>query len=231
MGATLLAAPPKDPIVKVALLPAKPLTLAKTRLGTLLDDDERMRVAAAMFADVLHALGAAHGLDAVVVVTADATLAARARAAGAVVVDEGAPRGLNGAVALGTDTAMRLGATTAVVVLSDVPLVEPADIDELLAKAPPHGALVVPSKEGTGTNAMLRQPPSVFAPCFGGRSLERHVAAAERARIACAIARNPRLELDLDTPEDLRAFAAHASATETYREVRRLGTAMLRTSV
>lgn len=216
--------------MKVALLPAKPLTLAKTRLGTLLDDDERMRVAAAMFTDVLRALGAARSLDAVVVVTADATLAARARSAGAVVVDEGTPRGLNGAVSLGTDAAVRLGATTALVVLSDVPLVEPADIDELLAKAPAHGALVVPSKEGTGTNAMLRQPPSVFAPCFGGRSLERHVAAAERARIACAIVRNVRLELDLDTPEDLRTFADRASATETYREVRRLDTAMLRPS-
>jgi len=216
--------------VKVALLPAKPLPLAKTRLGTLLDDDERMRVAGAMFADVLRALGAARGLDAVVVITADAALAARARLAGAVVVDEGTPRGLNGAVSLGTDAAVRLGATTALVVLSDVPLVEPADIDELLSKAPTHGALVVPSKEGTGTNAMLRQPPSVFAPCFGGRSLERHVAAADRARIACEIVRNVRLELDLDTPEDLRTFAARASATETYREVLRLGAAMLRTS-
>jgi len=216
--------------VKVALLPAKPLPLAKTRLGTLLDDDERMRVAGAMFTDVLRALGAAHALDAVVVVTADMMLAARARVAGAVVVDEGTPRGLNGAVSLGTETALRLGATTVLVVLSDVPLVEAADIDELLARAPAQGALVVPSKEGTGTNAMLRQPPSVFPPCFGGRSLERHVAAAERARLPCEIVRNVRLELDLDTPEDLRTFAAHASATDTYREVLRLGAAVLRSN-
>ena len=200
----------------VALLPAKPLPLAKTRLGTLLDDDERMRVAGAMFSDVLRALRASHALDAVVVVTADMVLAARARAAGAVVVDEGTPRGLNGAVNLGTETAVRLGATSVLVVLSDVPLVEPTDIDELLHRAPAQSALVVPSKEGTGTNAMLRQPPSVFPPCFGGRSLERHVAAAQRARLACEIVRNARLELDLDTPEDLRTFAAHASATDTY---------------
>ena len=217
--------------MKVALLPAKPLPLAKTRLGTLLGDDERMRVAGAMFADVLRALGASHALDAVVVVTADMVLAARARAAGAVVVDEGTPRGLNGAVNLGTETAVRLGATSVLVVLSDVPLVEPADIDELLHRAPAQGALVVPSKEGTGTNAMLRQPPSVFPPCFGGRSLERHVAAAQRARLACEIVRNPRLELDLDTPEDLRTFAAHASATDTYHEVLRLGAVMLRSNV
>ena len=102
--------------MKVALLPAKPLPLAKTRLGTVLADAERMRVAEAMFSDVLRALTAARGLDAVVVVTADDHLATSARRVGAVLVDEGAPRGLNGAVGLGTEAAIRLGATSVLVV-------------------------------------------------------------------------------------------------------------------
>ena len=217
--------------MKVALLPAKPLPLAKTRLGSLLDDRARMAMAGAMFADVLRALSEASGLDAVVVITADPSLAARARRAGAVVVDEGSPRGLNGAVGFGTDAALRLGATSVLVVLSDIPLVLPTDIDEILARAPDHGALVVPSKEGTGTNAMLRQPPTIFSTCFGGRSLERHVAAAERCHLACEIVRSARIGFDLDTPEDLRTFASHESPTETYREVLRLGAATLRPSV
>ena len=215
--------------MKVALLPAKPLSLAKTRLASVLGDADRMRIAAAMFTDVLRALSGARSVDAVVVVTADATLSTRARGMGAVVVDEGEPRGLNGAVALGTTAAGRLGAEAVLVVLSDVPLATAADVDDLLLRGPAHGALVVPSKEGTGTNAMLRQPPTVFAPSFGGRSLERHVAAAERARIPCEIVRNPRVALDLDTPEDLRAFASTVSATETYRETLRLGTTAVRT--
>jgi len=217
--------------VKVALLPAKPLLSAKTRLGSLLDDQARMTLAGAMFADVLDALRGATGLDAVVVVTADATLAARAHRVGAMVIDEGAPRGLNGAVSLGTDAAVRLGASAVLVVLSDVPLVTSGDVDELLARAPRRGALVVPSKEGTGTNAMLRQPPTVFPPCFGGRSLERHVATAERADVPCEIVRSVRLGFDLDTPEDLRAFAALRSATATQRELLRLGAAAIRATV
>lgn len=217
-------------MVKVALLPAKPLPLAKTRLSPRLDDRERMAMAGAMFADVLCALNAATGLDAVVVVTADATLAERGKSAGAVVLDEGTPRGLNGAVALGTEFALRLGATSVLVLLSDVPLVLPTDIDELLARAPAHGALVVPSKEGTGTNAMFRQPPAIFPPCFGGRSLERHVAAAERCGLPCEIVRSARIGFDLDTPEDLQTFASRESATETYREILRLHASMLRPS-
>jgi 2-phospho-L-lactate guanylyltransferase len=217
-------------MVKVALLPAKPLLLAKTRLGSLLDDPERMAIAEAMFADVLRALSEASGLDAVVVVTADPILAARARHAGAAIVDEGTPQGLNGAVGIGTEAALRLGATSVLVMLSDIPLVLPADIDDLLIRAPGHGALVVPSKEGTGTNAMLRQPPTIFPSCFGGRSLERHVAAAERCHLACEIVRSARIGFDLDTPEDLRAFASHESPTETYRQALRLGAATLRST-
>ena len=225
----LLATPETD--VKVALLPAKPPVLAKTRLGPVLDDRDRMAIAAAMFGDVLQALRATPGLDATIVVTADDGLATRARHDGAIVVREGAPRGLNGAVALGTETAVKLGADTVLVVLSDLPLLTPADVTDLLARAPARGALVVPCKDGTGTNAMLRRPPTIFPPCFGGRSLERHVASAERLRVACEIVRSSRIAFDLDTPEDLRAFAALASATETQREIVRLGARVLRPTV
>src|SRR4051794_36296075 len=96
-GAPSTAAPLERPSVKVALLPAKLLSSAKTRLGAMLGDAERMTIAAAMFDDVLHALRRAAALDAVLVITADARLAARARQTGALVIDEGAPRGLNGA--------------------------------------------------------------------------------------------------------------------------------------
>lgn len=214
--------------MNVALLPAKPLSLAKTRLATLLDDAQRVAVATAMFDDVLRSVRESTALDAVVVVTADARLAAQARHHGALVVDEGSPRGLNGAVLLGTETAVRLGATSVLVLLSDVPLVTAADVDELMPRAPDRGALVVPSKEGTGTNAMLRRPPTLFPPCFGGSSLRRHVAAAERHGVACEIVRNPRIAFDVDTPADLRALAERHVDTETHRTLADLDVSGLR---
>jgi len=216
--------------VNVALLPAKPLSVAKTRLGTVLDDTDRAAVSSAMFDDVLAALVGARRLGAIIVVTADRRLAARARSTGAVVLDEGTPRGLNGAVALGTAASLALGAAAVLVVLTDIPLLQPADVDELFDRTPERGALLVPSKEGTGTNAMVRRPATIFPPRFGGRSLERHVAAAEHQRLPCEIWRNARIGFDVDTPEDLRAFATAESRTATYREVLRLGLVPLRPS-
>jgi 2-phospho-L-lactate guanylyltransferase len=209
--------------VQVAVVPAKLLSMAKTRLGPLLGDAERAAIAHAMFRDVLAALRGATAIDRVLVVTADDRLAASGRAGGAAIVDEGVPRGLNAAVTLGTDTAVRLGATAVAVVLSDVPFLRPGDVDELLARAPAAGIALVPSKEGTGTNAIVCRPGAVVPPRFGGRSLERHVAAAERRRVACVIWRNTRIGFDVDVPADLATFARRASATATYRELTRLG--------
>ncbi len=209
--------------MNVALLPAKPLHLAKTRLVPLLADVDRAAVSGAMFDDVLAALARARRLDAIVVVTADPRLRDRARAAGAIAVDEGAPRGLNGAVALGTDAALGIGAAMVLVVLSDTPLLHPEDVDEIVQRTPARGALLVPDKEGTGTNALVRRPGAIFPSCFGGRSLERHATAAERRRLPCEIWRNARIGFDIDTPADLRAFGAAESRTVTYREVLRLG--------
>jgi 2-phospho-L-lactate guanylyltransferase len=138
---------------------------------------------------------------------------------------------LNGAVTLGTDAAVRMGASAALVVLSDLPLLCASDVDDLVERAPTGAVLVVPCKDGTGTNAILRRPPAVLPPCFGGRSLERHVGVAERQRLTCEIVRNARIEFDLDTPEDLRAFAAAPSATVTHDAIVRLRLAAARLSV
>ncbi len=181
-----------------------------------------------MFDDVLAALTGSRLLDIVIVVTADPELADGARSLGAQVVAEGNPSGLNGAVRLGTAAALELGASSTLVVLSDIPLLRPSDVDELIRRAPAQGAALVPSKEGTGTNAILRRPPHAFPTFFGGRSLERHVAAAADRGLTCMVLRSRRVELDIDTPEDLLVLASQESRTATYRETVRLGLAPAR---
>ena len=50
----------------------------------------------------------------------------------------------------------------------DVPLVQSNDIDELLAlECAAPGLVIVPSRDGMGTNAILRTPPTLFPSHFG----------------------------------------------------------------
>jgi 2-phospho-L-lactate guanylyltransferase len=88
--------------------------------------------------------------------------------------------------------------------------VQYTDIDELLAiECSAPAVVIVPSRDGTGTNAILRAHPCLFPSHFGPGSFAKHLAEAEQASAQIIIRRNPRLELDVDDKSDLRALLEH----------------------
>lgn len=177
-----------------------------------------------MLTDVLTTVLRAATVDRVVVVTSDASLLTLARQLGALAVDEKYPRGLNGAVTVGTEFCLRQGATALLVLLADLPLVTSEDVDLLFRQL--NGGpevLLVPCKEGDGTNALLRVPPPVIDPCFGGPSLERHRAVARRQEVACRVVEVSGIAFDVDSSEDLRWFATQRTETHTYRTLQEFG--------
>jgi len=99
----------------------------------------------------------------------------------------------------------------------DLPLIRSSDIDELLtAECHAPTLVIVPSRDGTGTNAMLRTPPTLFPSHFGTGSFSKHLAEAETAHARVMVRRNARLEMDVDDEADLRALLKHdLSGTET----------------
>ena len=212
--------------MRFILIAAKQLEFAKTRLSAVLPPGERRELAEAMFRDVLAAaLGATAG-GRVAVVTSDAGLLAMARAAGAVPIDEGFPRGLNLAVALGTSALIAEGAQTVCTILSDIPLVVAEDIDAVFAAMPAgRGAVLVPSRDFSGTNIICRSPAGVVPTRFGRLSLVRHLDDCRSAAVPARVLRLARPALDLDVIADLAEFERAGSATHTQSQLARLGIA------
>jgi 2-phospho-L-lactate guanylyltransferase len=212
--------------VRFVLVAAKELALAKTRLAPALPSGaERALLGEAMFRDVLSAALAAHSADRVAVVTSDRLLISHARAAGATIIDEGTPRGLNVAVRFATDELIRAGADTICTVLSDVPMVTGDDIDAAFEAMPPEDAAVVliPSRDFSGTNMIVRRPPDVIAAQFGRLSLVRHRDDCRRRGLACRVLRQIRPALDLDLPADLIEFVRTPTMTHTFGHLARTG--------
>jgi 2-phospho-L-lactate/phosphoenolpyruvate guanylyltransferase len=203
--------------VNVVLVPIKALAWGKSRLSSLLSDSARHALSQAMLTDVVTSAQQAALVDRVVVVTSDPTLLALARRLGAAAVDEGYPRGINGAVAMGTDFCIDQGATALLVLLADLPLVTAAEIDSLFRQTNGHPqVIVVPCKEGDGTNAVLRVPPLVVPPCFvGGPSLQAYQTTAAQHGIACYVIESPGIAFDLDSVEDLKKFGTQKTHTHT----------------
>jgi 2-phospho-L-lactate guanylyltransferase len=210
-----------------AILPVKSFTDAKQRLADGLTPGARRALTEAMFSDVLVALRRANAVDSMLVVTADHGAQQIAGGYGALVLDD-LEDGHNPAARHGIRAAIEAGADRVLLVPGDCPLMAPDELDALLGRrVAPHAVLIVPDRHGTGTNALLLQPPGVLAPAFGPDSCERHRQAAAAAGISGEVVEVPSLALDVDTPEDLSALEStladrHGGAAHTRGMLRQL---------
>jgi 2-phospho-L-lactate guanylyltransferase len=175
----------------IALVPLKSLDDAKSRLGEVLDAEQRHALALRLLTRVIDACQGA-GLE-VAIVSSDPMAYIAARELGTVVVDDGG-EDLSGSVRRGL--AAYPDAETVVVIAADLPYVETDDIEALLAAAEPLA--IAPSPDGR-TNAVAASPPSAFTPAYGDGSAARHG--------GTPVIR-PGLARDLDTPADLQEFEA-----------------------
>jgi len=192
----------------VALVPVRSLSGAKSRLGEPLDPEERADLILALLRRTIEAALAAKRLAAVVVVSMDPDLLARARVMGAASLRQETD-GLNEGLA---EARLAAGAeaTAVVVVPADLPGVTASAIDhlanaaELALRETPERPVValVPDRHGSGTNALLIAPPTAIDFHFGEGSRAAHAAAAEAAGAIYLELDGP-LSFDVDTPDDL----------------------------
>ena len=192
-----------------ALLPVKIRTQAKQRLAGHLTPSEREALARVMYEEVLEKLLAASGIDRIVVVTADASAARHARRSGVRVFREQDQQSHSHSADRAARRAMELGARTVVLLPIDVPLVTSGEI-ESLARAARPGVVIVPSADGTGTNALVRTPPDVIESRFGKDSFRAHLEQARAKGVAADVMRPPGIVFDIDTPEDVAELLVRA---------------------
>lgn len=213
--------------MRALLLPVKHLKNAKKRLMGVLSPEERFALAQAMLADTVRAVRGARLAERIFVVTNYEPMMPVAEENGWEIVPEERQISESDSVDAASRICQGKGVRALLRMPLDLPLIRPADIDDLLAVVCQAPALViVPSRDGTGTNAMLRTPPALFPSHFGNGSFARHLAEAESAGARIIVCRNPRLEMDVDDESDLRALLEHdLSGTETGRWLRESGVA------
>jgi 2-phospho-L-lactate guanylyltransferase len=203
--------------MRALLLPIKDLRNAKQRLAGVLTPEERFALAHAMLADTIRAVRGVQHADQILVVTNYEPAMEAARENRWEILHE--ERQISESVSV--DAASRhcegRGITAVLRLPLDLPLVQSRDIDELLLTECTAPALViVPSRDGTGTNAILRTPPTLFSSHFGSGSFAKHCGEAERRGARILERRNGRLEMDVDDEADLRALLHHdLSGTQT----------------
>jgi 2-phospho-L-lactate guanylyltransferase len=197
-----------------AVVPVKELDRAKERLAPVLSPELRRRLMLAMLEDVLTALAATPGLAGLTVVTVDPSACRLAMRYGARIVEAGARDGHTGAVAAAARLLAQEGCRGMMTLPGDIPLVSAGEIARLLTEHRPAPAFTIaPSHDERGSNAVICSPPDGVSLRFGEDSFFPHLQAAEACGIHPTILRLPGIALDVDTPEDLAAFARLPSNT------------------
>ena len=183
------------------VVPVQAFDHAKSRLGAVLDPEERRDLVEHLLRGTVSAALAAPGVVEVLVVSPDPDVLALAEAAGARPVLQQS-RGLNPALheARAVATGDRL-----LVLPADLPGVTASDVASVIAAGDAAGSpsvVLAPDRHGRGTNALLLDPPDAIDPAFGGDSRAGHAWLAASADIPF-VEVSGLLDLDVDTPEDL----------------------------
>ncbi len=191
--------------MKAILIPVKEFHEAKKRLAPHFSPAERAALAEAMCEDFFTVVAATRCADRIFVISKETGALSRARKFGWETIVESRQTSESDSVDVGSRYCAEQGVQSLLRLPIDLPLVEPSDIEaifEQLDTAP--SVVIVPSGDGTGTNALLRSPAVLFPSHFGPNSFPRHLAEARRCDARTRVYRNPRLELDIDEIDDLR---------------------------
>lgn len=195
------------------VLPVKSPADSMRRLSALLTPAEREELARCLTLQALETLTAVSWLDLLIVVAKDPIVIDAARYAGARVLEESVQRSHSQSAEDGIAVALDLGAATVLSAPIDVPLATADDYTRLLEislQLPAPALVIVPSADGSGTNALVRTPPDVIVSQFGAGSFQKHVSSARAAGAHVEIQRPLGIALDLDTPEDLLEIETQA---------------------
>jgi 2-phospho-L-lactate/phosphoenolpyruvate guanylyltransferase len=117
---------------------------------------------------------------------------------------------LNDAVRQGIDWAQAHGASSALILPLDLPLLTTTALEKLVepdCQQTPT-ITIAPCRHRQGTNALVLTPPHLIPPQFGSHSFARHRQLAQQAGVKPTICHSPQLAFDLDTPEDWLEFTA-----------------------
>ena len=202
------------------LVPVKNLSGAKQRLASLLDQASRTALAQAMLLDVLEVLSAWPDRPNVGIVTSDPFAISLARQFAFEVIADKENHSETDAIDMATEVCRERGISSTLVIPGDIPLLQWAELEQLLKAAPPEGSVLVPAADGRGTNAALRQPADLFPLRFGNDSFKPHLAAARATGHPCVVLSLPGIALDIDCPSDLRQLVQAPGETRSQRLAR-----------
>src|SRR5947209_13539849 len=185
-----------------ALIPVKSLHSVKSRLAPHLTLHQRKNLVLDMLYHVLRVLHASNVIEQVLVVSPDQLVLSQAQAWGALALLEEVP-GHNAALHAAALKEQKARTPALLTIAADLPLLHPHDISALIEQSAHHAVVLAASRDGTGTNAILTQPPLALPYLFGPHTPQHYQPVARQYNLSYTTYHSLGLALDIDTIDDL----------------------------
>lgn len=216
------------PVVWSLVIPLKPLSRAKSRLGATAGEALRPGLALAFAQDTVSAAVGCAAVRDVAVVTDDPLAADALSALGARILPDLPAAGLNAALAYGTERVRARAPESAVAALNaDLPALRPAELLRVLNAAAAFPRAFLTDAAGIGTTLLSAAPHRRLRPAFGGPSRARHLASGA---VELALTDVPGARQDVDTADDLRVALSLGVGVHSAKATARTLLAMQATS-
>ena len=182
------------------IIPVKPFDEGKSRLAPLLAPSERAALNAFFFESTMKLADECTSAATTIVISRSERVLQAARRWGVLTVRE---RGssLNAAANQATRVARAAGATSILLLPTDLPFANSAALQGIVARGKEPRMSIVSDQSGRGTNVLFLSPPSLNRYWFGRSSYKFHCKAGQASGLVVTEQRSPRLEFDVDTPE------------------------------
>ncbi len=186
-----------------AIVPVKPLRRGKSRLSTILSEDERFQLNQQLFTNTLEVLREVEAISDILVVSRDSEVLTTAREMNVRTVTENGTPDLNNALRRASLFSKAFSTEGVLIVPADLPLLTPQDVVDLIDKrTQPPMVVIAPDRRRGGTNMMYIDPADLINLSFGQDSFVKHCALAKSIGAEVIVHENERIALDLDVPED-----------------------------
>jgi len=209
-----------------AVVPVKGFEQAKSRLSSLLDEDQRVELSRFLLQDTLNTLSLCRELAKTIVVSSDPLVKEITQNLGLECLFQSRDKGVNNAVRYADKYLSSSGNWVSIIIPCDLPLLLPKDIDDVCQLIPKEGACVIvcPSYKFDGTNLLVRDPFNIISDTrYDNDSFQGHLEASIEAGANTKVLLPTRIMIDLDTPEDLRlVLSIDTSAKKSISYLQRI---------
>jgi len=184
-----------------AIIPINEFSRSFTRLSSVLDPEQRTKLAKNLSSRLIQILLAVDEVEKVILFTSEKNWPGEIKHSKLVLRKDEDKKPLKQKIDSVADWAYGLGAKKMMYLSIDLPIVEKKDITQII-DSHKHGLTLVQAKKDGGTNALIADLPRKINFQFGADSFRKHLEAAKLEKLKTNIQSTEGLSFDLDDHDD-----------------------------